>query len=206
MPNRSKAGKTSRCPATTALHERFTAQLDFDYRTRRPTGIRFSEPAAHQRAACNALNRERARGLLEAARHAPPGESIPVDVWNAGFARRCIEWGVPLIPLSWLGIDRECCKTSGLLSSKGRYQISIGKSSTSFPIVLKSSLRLARVSYHSCASRSLKKVAEGANSATASSTSSNATRKNSFRVFVMLILRFANFLCKAASRAGASSL
>lgn len=80
------------------LHERFTAQLDFDYRTRRPTGIRFSEPAAHQRAACNALNRERARGLLEAARHAPPGESIPVDVWNAGFARKCAEWGIPLIP------------------------------------------------------------------------------------------------------------
>ena len=52
----------------------------------------------YQRAACNALNRERARGLLEAARYAPPGESIPVDVWNAGFARKCAEWGIPLIP------------------------------------------------------------------------------------------------------------
>ena len=97
------------------MHERLTAQLDFDYRTRRPTGIRFSEPSAHQRAACSALNRERARGLLEAARHAPPGESVPVDVWNAGFARKCAEWGIPLIPLSWLDIERDA---DGLLSSK----------------------------------------------------------------------------------------
>jgi hypothetical protein len=97
------------------LHERFTAQLDFDYRTRRPTGIRFSEPTANQRAACNALNRERARGLLEAARYAPPGESVPVDVWNAGFARKCADWGIPLIPLSWLGIERD---PDGFLSSK----------------------------------------------------------------------------------------
>jgi len=52
---------------------------------------------------------------LEAARYAPPGESIPVDVWNAGFARKCAEWGVPLIPLSWLGIERDC---DGLLSSE----------------------------------------------------------------------------------------
>lgn len=97
------------------MHERLTAQLDFDYRTRRPTGIRFSEPSAHQRAACSTLNRERARGLLEAARHTPPGEQVPVDVWNAAFARKCADWGVPLIPLSWFGIDRDA---DGLLSSK----------------------------------------------------------------------------------------
>lgn len=96
------------------MDERITAQLDFDYRSRRPTGIRFNESCANQRAACNALNRERARGLLEAARYAPPGESVPIDVWNAGFARKCADWGVPLIPLKWLGIDRDA---DGLLSS-----------------------------------------------------------------------------------------
>lgn len=112
-PSLSRTNQRSTDPDP--LHERFTAQLDFDYRTRRPTGIRFSEPAVHQRSACNTLNRERARGLLEAARYAPPGESIPVDVWNAGFARKCAEWGIPLIPLSWLGIERD---DDGLLSSK----------------------------------------------------------------------------------------
>jgi len=111
------------------LDERITAQIEFDYRTRRASGIRFSESCANQRAACNTLNRERARGLLEAARYAPPGESIPIDVWNAEFARRCSDWGVPLIPLNWLGIDRD---EDGLLSSETLVALTPGAEAAPF--------------------------------------------------------------------------
>lgn len=74
-------------------------QLHIDFRTRRPTAIDFFRPTADQRAACTALNRERTRGILEAAQLAPSRESFPVDVWNAIFARKSKQKGVPLIPL-----------------------------------------------------------------------------------------------------------
>lgn len=57
-----------------------------------------------QRAACAAINRRRASGILEAASFAASRESIPVNVWDAEFVRRCADWDVPLIRLEKLGI------------------------------------------------------------------------------------------------------
>lgn len=57
-----------------------------------------------QRAACAALNRRRASGILEAASLATSWEQISADVWDAEFARKCAEWYVPLIHLEKLGI------------------------------------------------------------------------------------------------------
>ncbi len=68
-----------------------------------------------QRAACAALNRRRASGILEAASFAASRESLPVDVWDAEFARRCAEWDVPLIRLEKLGIVPDA---DGYLESK----------------------------------------------------------------------------------------
>ena len=95
-----------------------TAQLSIDFRTGRPTAIHSGNSCADQRAACVAINRERTRGILEAAQFAPPGESLPVDVWDAAFARRSYQqWDVPLIPLEKLGIqhDEDGLRSSDLL-------------------------------------------------------------------------------------------
>jgi len=85
--------------AKTILDGNTPTQLHIDFRTRRPTAIDFLSPTADQRAACTALNRERTRGILEAAQLTPSRESFPVDVWNAIFARKSKQKGVPLIPL-----------------------------------------------------------------------------------------------------------
>ena len=69
--------------AKTILDGNTPTQLHIDFQTRRPTAIDFSRPTADQRAACTALDRERTRGILEAAQLAPSRESFPVDVWNA---------------------------------------------------------------------------------------------------------------------------
>lgn len=100
--------------ANTILDGNSPAQLHIDFRTRRPTAIDFLSPTADQRAACAALNRERTRGILEAAQLAPSRESFPVDVWNAIFARRSKQKGVPLIPLERFGIHHD---EDGMLSS-----------------------------------------------------------------------------------------
>jgi hypothetical protein len=93
--------------AKTTLDGNTPTQLHIDYRTRRPTAIHFPSPIADQRAACNALNRERTRGIPEAAQLTPSRESFPVDVWNAVFARKSKQKGVPLIPLERLGIHHD---------------------------------------------------------------------------------------------------
>ena len=98
----------------TILDGNTPTQLHIDFRTRRPTAIDFFRPTADQRAACTALNRERTRGILEAAQLAPSRESFPVDVWNAIFARKSKQKGVPLIPLEQLGIHHD---EDGMLSS-----------------------------------------------------------------------------------------
>jgi hypothetical protein len=51
---------------------------------------------------------------LEAAQLAPSRESFPVDVWNAIFARKSKQKGVPLIPLERLGLHHD---EDGMLSS-----------------------------------------------------------------------------------------
>lgn len=96
------------------MDENSPTQLHIDFRTRRPTAIDFSCSTAEQRAACTPLNRERTRGILEAAQHTPSRESIPVDVWNAIFARKSKQKGVPLIPLERLGIHHD---DDGMLTS-----------------------------------------------------------------------------------------
>ena len=100
--------------AKTILDGNTPTQLHIDFRTRRPTAIPFNKPSADQRAACAALNRERTRGILEATQLAPSRESFPVDGWNAIFARKARQKGVPLIPLERLGIRHD---EDGMLSS-----------------------------------------------------------------------------------------
>lgn len=99
---------------TTTLDGKLPTQLHIDFRTHRPTAIDFLSPIAEQRAACAALNRERTSGILEAAQLAPSRESIPIDVWNAIFARRSKQKGVPLISLEQFGIRHD---EDGMLSS-----------------------------------------------------------------------------------------
>lgn len=79
-------------------------QFEFDWRTGVQTAIGKQANCNSQRAACAALNRRRASGILEAASFAASRESIPVDVWDAQFVKRCVEWDVPLIRLEKLGI------------------------------------------------------------------------------------------------------
>lgn len=97
-----------------ALDDPASAQLSIDFRTGRPTAIHSGNSCAQQRAACTALNRERARSILEAAKFAPSGESLQANVWDAAFARRTKQWDVPLIPVERLGIRHD---EDGLSSS-----------------------------------------------------------------------------------------
>ena len=90
------------------MDERLSAQYHFDFRTGQQSAIGKSGGNTHeQRAACTAINRIRARGILEAAQLAPPGESISTDVWSAALARRTREWELPLISLPKLGIEHD---------------------------------------------------------------------------------------------------
>lgn len=75
--------------------------------------------SAAERAACAAINRERARGILEATKLAPPGKPLSLDVWTALVARRIREWDFALIPLSRLGLshDKDGFITSHYLSA-----------------------------------------------------------------------------------------
>ena len=100
--------------AKTILDGNSPNQLPIDFRTRRPTGIDFFRPAADQRAACTALNRERTRAILEADQLASSWEPLSADVWEALVARESRECDVPLIPLECLGIRHD---EDGMLGS-----------------------------------------------------------------------------------------
>jgi hypothetical protein len=102
-----RIGTPSPSRKDTVLDERSPTQLQIDFRTRRPTAIDFVSSSAEQRAACTTLNRERTSGILEAAQLAASREPIPVDVWNATFARRSRQKGVPLIPLEVFGLRHD---------------------------------------------------------------------------------------------------
>lgn len=91
--------------AKTVLDGDSPTRLHIDFRTRRPNAIDFSSATADQRAACSAIHQERTRGILKAAQLTPSGESLPVDVWNAIFAQRSKQKGVPLIPLERFGAN-----------------------------------------------------------------------------------------------------
>jgi hypothetical protein len=97
------------------VHEPDFTQYYLDFRTGRPSCIQGQRVEPADRAACTALNRRRARGLQEAARQAPSREPLSPHVWSALVARRCAEWGVPLVSLPALGISAD---PDGFLSSK----------------------------------------------------------------------------------------
>lgn len=84
-----------------------TTQSNFDFRTGRETAITAARFSEGDRAACSALNRQRAKGIQEAARQAPSRQSFTPDVWAALVAKRSREWGVPLIRLDGLGLVRD---------------------------------------------------------------------------------------------------
>ena len=86
------------------MDNEITTQYEFDWRTGAQTAINGKINCNRQRAACSALNRRRASGILEAASFAASRQSLPVDVWAAQFTRKCAEWDVPLIRLDKLGI------------------------------------------------------------------------------------------------------
>jgi hypothetical protein len=96
------------------LNEPSTVQLGFDFRTRRLSAIDSGNSSSAQRAACSAVNRKRAHGILAAAQFASSRESLPADVWNASFAAESARQDVPLISLHDLGIQLD---EDGMLSS-----------------------------------------------------------------------------------------
>lgn len=97
------------------VNEARPTQSHFDLRTGRETAITGAIVSASDRAACSALNRQRAKGIEEATRRAPSRESAPADVWAALVAARAREWAVPLISLGLLGLSRD---RDGMLASR----------------------------------------------------------------------------------------
>lgn len=97
------------CPLQTAfpLDESLSGQLQIDFFTGQPTALWGPITSSAERTACSALNRERARGILEAFKLSPSSESLSTDVWTATFTRRAREWSLPLISLTKLGFVRE---------------------------------------------------------------------------------------------------
>jgi hypothetical protein len=93
--------------ASKKLNHATHAQLHIDFRTGRPTAIGGAHVSQLERAACSSLNRERARGIKEATRPAPSGESFSADGWNALVAGHAALWGVPLIPLESFGLQMD---------------------------------------------------------------------------------------------------
>ena len=104
-----------------ALNESLTAQFHLDFRTGRPSVITGDVVSDAARSACGAINRERTRGIKEATRPAASGEPFQADGWHALVARKAAQWGVPLIPLTALGIsfDRDRLFVSRFLQRLG---------------------------------------------------------------------------------------
>lgn len=115
MPAESGGRKV---PATYILNDPHPAQLSIDFRTGRRTAIHAGNSCAEQRSACVALNRIRARGILEATQLASSGESVSLDARYATIARYSRDRDVPLIPLDQLGIhhDEDGLRSSSLLT------------------------------------------------------------------------------------------
>ena len=96
------------------MDEIFASQFQLDFRTGVTSAIHGSAFCADQRSACIALNRLRARGILETNQLFAPGEQVSLNVWETTFARRAREWQLPLISLDKLGIhhDRDGLRSS----------------------------------------------------------------------------------------------
>ncbi len=99
------------------MNDRHGYQPQFDFRTGRPTAISGAVVTPEQRSACSALNRQRTRGIQEAARQADGREPLSDDVWYAHLARSSVEWTVPLIDIGALGLslDRDRFLVSSFL-------------------------------------------------------------------------------------------
>jgi hypothetical protein len=89
------------------LDGRLPAQLQLDFRTGRPTAISGAGTSSSERAACTALDAQRALGILQISQVSLSRESLPPDVWAAAFSRRTREWDVPLISLAKLGLEED---------------------------------------------------------------------------------------------------
>ncbi len=89
------------------LDESLSGQLQIDFFTGQPTDLWRPITSSAGRAACSALNRERARGILETFKLSPSSESLSTDVWTTNFTLRAREWSLPLISLTKLGLVRD---------------------------------------------------------------------------------------------------
>lgn len=97
------------------MDERPPVQFQLDFRTGRPTTITGPAVTDSERAACSAINAQRARGIIEVSQLSPSRESLPPDVWATTFIRKTREWDVPLISLYKLGLE---CDADGFLISR----------------------------------------------------------------------------------------
>lgn len=90
-------------------------QFEIDFRTSKATAIAGGDSQRINRSACHALNRSRARGVLEASSQTPPGQSVSADVWATTFTERAEEWDVPIVDLENLGLYHD---SDGFISSE----------------------------------------------------------------------------------------
>jgi hypothetical protein len=85
----------------------FSAQLQFDFRTKRPSFIHHGILSTAERAGCRELNRQRTRAIEDAYFATASRRPIPGDVWATYFARRSEALDVPLISLSEMGFRED---------------------------------------------------------------------------------------------------
>ncbi len=106
-----------------------TTQTQFDFRTGRETALTGPITGLAERAASTLLNRQRAKGLAEAARQAPSRQTFSPDEWAAHVAARAREWAVPLIRLDSMGIQRD---HDGILFSRTMVPLKTGAEASPF--------------------------------------------------------------------------
>jgi hypothetical protein len=101
------------------LNDPHSAQLSIDLRTGRRTAINADISCAEQRSACIALNRIRARSILEATQLASSREPLSPHDWFDLVAGRSKERDVPLISLDCFGIhhDEDGLRSSSILTA-----------------------------------------------------------------------------------------
>ncbi|MCA1964441.1 MAG: hypothetical protein LDL31_10890, partial [Prosthecobacter sp.] len=111
------------------MHDLPRTQTQFDFRTGRETALTGPVTGAAERATCTLLNRQRARGLAEAARQAPARQTFSPEAWAALVAARAREWAVPLIRLEGMGIHRDA---DGILCSSTLVPLKTGAEASPF--------------------------------------------------------------------------
>lgn len=89
------------------MNESGYIQYEIDLLTGYQTAI-FSDAVSEGiRSACTALNRQRTRGILEAAKYIAPSEQVQTNVWATTFERQSQQWEAPLVSLNKLGITHD---------------------------------------------------------------------------------------------------